>query len=404
MSELAKTSTSCYIQNRFGTPGTKEEGALVDRVKFSQRSGRKGKFQVHLYWKGKKYVRYCYEDGSPLANEKQCQRVCALIGMDLEKEGNNFKPEKWFGNGRGLAKKQFEVYVRDWFDHKQDEYAPSWRVSVERYLELMINHFKDRELPEIGAKEIRDFYYSLPKALSGKTKRHIMGLLHKILNDAFEVEDIERVPVFPRISLSEPETRWLDPVTQQKVLAAIPEKHRLVFEFLAEYGCRPSEARALMWDVIDFEKGTITIKRAFSLDTLREVTKTRLIRVLPLTARARTILDGITRLGPYVFTKDGKPYRRMDLTRIWGKAAKAAGVDVSLYPGTRHSRASNLVNNGVPREIVQRLLGHQRADQTNRYARVMTSTVRDALEAVPLPVSDRCHRVENGPNPGASMH
>ena len=372
----------------------------MERVRYSRRPGRKGKWQVYLYWKKRKYVRYFYEDGLPLASEKECQRVCALIGMDLEKRGDSFDPGKWFGSDRHMSKTGFAAYVMEWFSRKESEYAPSWRVGAKRYVGMFAEHFGNTELSEIRAKDIRDFYYDLPKEFSPKTKKHIMGFLHKVFADAFAVEDIDRIPVFPRIPVSETETRYLDPATQQKVLAAIPDQHRPIFEFLAEFGCRPSEARALLWDAVDFERGTITIKRAYSLDTLREVTKTRLIRILPMTARARAILEAICPVGDHVFVKDGGFYRRMDLPRIWQRAARSVGTDVACYQGTRHTRATHLLNSGVPREVVQRLLGHQRADQTDRYARILTGTVKGALEMVPLPYE----QVPKSEETGATVH
>jgi hypothetical protein len=48
---------------------------------------------------------------------------------------------------------------------------------------------------EIRTRDVADFLYDLPAHLSGKTKGNIVGLLHKILNDAFKLEDISRCQI-----------------------------------------------------------------------------------------------------------------------------------------------------------------------------------------------------------------
>jgi integrase len=72
------------------------------------------------------------------------------------------------------------------------------------------------------------------------------------------------MPNFPSIAVQEPAIHWLDSETQTKVLNAIPEAHRPAFVFMAEYGCRPGEVRALKWDAVNLETGQITIRRTFS--------------------------------------------------------------------------------------------------------------------------------------------
>ena len=65
-------------------------------------------------------------------------------------------------------------------------------------------------------------------------------------------------------------------------------------------------------------------------------------------------------------------------------AQDAVVVACDRYRGTRHARACNLVKGGVPLQVVQKLLGHTRSDMTQRYARLTTDTLRDALEQFPL--------------------
>ncbi|MGA1841821.1 MAG: hypothetical protein ACMUIU_14455 [bacterium] len=69
-----------------------------------------------------------------------------------------------------------------------------------------------------------------------------------------------------------PEIEYLTIEQQEKLLNAIPDHDRPIFQFMMEYGVRPQEARALQRDCI--KNGKVKICRAFSNNTLRETTKT----------------------------------------------------------------------------------------------------------------------------------
>ena len=132
---------------------------------------------------------------------------------------------------------------------------------------------------------------------------------------AYKSEDIQKVPLFPRLSYQEPEIEYLQYEEQAQIFDAIPEHHRPIFQFMMEYGVRSGEAMALQKDCIKTD--TITIKRAFSDNRLCETTKTKLIRHIPITENMGTILKSMPlKLSPFVFTRtDGKPYTSKKLNK-----------------------------------------------------------------------------------------
>jgi integrase len=119
---------------------------------------------------------------------------------------------------------------------------------------------------------------------------------------------------------------------------------------------------------------------AYSQNELRETTKSKLIRVLPITIKIRELLQGLKRQGEFVFHQNGKPYPLDGFYKRWKKAANSVRVSVSLYQGIRHSRAGQLVNNGVQLEAIRVLFGHTTGQMTRRYARLETDSLRDILE------------------------
>jgi len=67
------------------------------------------------------------------------------------------------------------------------------------------------------------------------------------------------------------------------------------------------------------------------------------------------------------------------MRRVWKAACIAAGVEISLYEGTKHSRATDLLRQGVSERVLQVLLGHRDARSTRRYARLADEALVDAI-------------------------
>lgn len=120
---------------------------------------------------------------------------------------------------------------------------------------------------------------------------------------------LKRLPEFPSLqNETESEVEYLTYDEQLRVLESIPTRDRAIFAFAMEFGLRIGEVRALKKDAI--KEGHLIVRRSFSEWELRETTKTKCIRRLPLTTRAREILKNAPlSFSEYVFTFDGRrPY------------------------------------------------------------------------------------------------
>ncbi|MBX6422945.1 tyrosine-type recombinase/integrase [Thermosulfurimonas sp. F29] len=80
----------------------------------------------------------------------------------------------------------------------------------------------------------------------------------------------------------EPVIKYLELEDQQRLLEAIPEEHRDIFLFMFVFGVRPSEARALQWDCVDFRNRRIVIRRNFSEHQLVNIPKEGDWKTLPM--------------------------------------------------------------------------------------------------------------------------
>jgi integrase len=190
----------------------------------------------------------------------------------------------------------------------------------------------------------------------------------------------------------EPEILWISREWQDKIIAAIDPIDQPIFQFLRFYGCRPGEARALMWDAVDLEKELVTFKRTFSWSTLREYTKSKRIRTLPMDQEIKSLLEGlkasakVVSLGGeptgFVFLgRREKPYT-VNLSRIWNEARDKVGCPkkIKLYQGIRHSRGTQWIEEGKSMELVRAWLGHTGDNMTRRYAKVTGKGLKGLVE------------------------
>lgn len=345
-----------------------ESGVFSMPAKVYKKS--KDRWYVQLYWKGQQHRRFMFDQHTPFVHEKLAEIVADAINTDIKKKGKYFDPRQWFAlKGHEL---QFDQYAEKWLEAQENLASyPDIKSYVTRWI---VPFFGSTDIREVRKGQIKDFMQELLKHYSPKTVKNILGHLHKMFRDAFDDELILRVPPFPTVTITEPELTYISQEKVYSIISQISERDQPIFRFGYFYAMRPGEVRALQWDCIDWDKGTVTVKRTFSGYQLREHTKTKLIRVLPLMDEVALILRPIRGISGYVFrTVQGKPYRKQRLGELW----RQAGGSVPLYNGMRHSRAMHLLENEKwDLEYVRSLLGHTRSEMTRRYARASAEGLR----------------------------
>lgn len=141
------------------------------------------------------------------------------------------------------------------------------------------------------------------------------------------------------------------------------------FRLLILTGCRLSEIQKLRWDYLDGNHMVLPD------------TKTGARRI-PLPRAAREVLDALPRLdgNPFVIAGDKPGQHVTDLQKPWRRIRARAGLaDVRIHD-LRHTYASNAVSNGMPIQMVGKLLGHTQLQTTMRYAHLADDPVSRAAE------------------------
>lgn len=158
-------------------------------------------------------------------------------------------------------------------------------------------------------------------------------------------------------------------------------------------GLRAGELLGLEWQDVDWQRGTISVRR--SLAELRggegfriQTPKTKAaLRMITLPAVALEALKGrksLGREGGYVFRRpSGNPPRRNDLCEALRSTCKRACVPYPTVHGLRHQHASLLAHAGVPVKAAQQRLGHSSATTTlNIYTHLLGDADKRAVESL----------------------
>jgi integrase len=172
----------------------------------------------------------------------------------------------------------------------------------------------------------------------------------------------------------ETRVRWLRPEEELLVLEPMASPYREIAKLAALTLMRQGELRGLRRDDVHLEQGVIMLPKAKAG-----------ARPVILSAAARKILasqlEGQT--SEYVFPgPGGRPYSREQVSKVFRRAARAAGLKDFHFHDLRHHGATMALNKGFTAPIVMALGGWKTEKMMKRYAAVTDQTLRAAAEAV----------------------
>ncbi len=183
----------------------------------------------------------------------------------------------------------------------------------------------------------------------------------------------------------EREPRPLAPETVTKILQAIPASNlrdRALFTLLYETGIRVGEALGLLATEVDLTQDDEKIRVFGKGQRERTVLLTAApesIRLLRGHLKLSHITSGSVFRGDPRYGGSPLPLEYSVVHYAWQKYCKEAHVEGTIHQ-LRHSRASQLLQAGVPITTVRKQLGHRHIQSTLLYAEADQATIKQDLQ------------------------
>lgn len=181
--------------------------------------------------------------------------------------------------------------------------------------------------------------------------------------------------------------RWLTHAEAERLLQELPSHLAAMMRFTLATGLRETNVTQLRWTQIDLAQHRCWINA--------EQSKTRKALAVPLNTEAMRVLQEQQGQHPdFVFVFRGEPVTRAN-NHAWRKAVQRAGLQDFRWHDLRHTWASWAIQNGVPLEAVQRLVGWSQITMVLRYAHLGDTHLADYAQRVS---HDFRHSVDEKPS------
>jgi integrase len=349
------------------------------------------RFYIDIHYQGKRLRIYSNKQGIPFDSYQLSAATLSIINEEIR--NHKFDPTNYV---KSEIKRFFISNLLTEYYHKKLSFiAPSYLPTFTKHIKTAKEFFSTidiREFRKIDIEKYKDYLNTLK--IGQKTIKNYLDTLKAFLNWCRNIlEIISTVPAFPQIEIPKPKIQWVDTETQALIYHATPEQDKPIMLFLMLTGCRPAEARALRVKHIDLKRGVITVGETFSRNVLRPKRKGKnapnvFIPIHPelMTTLRECIQGKLPDAFVFVNSRTGNPYSQDSIGRLWNSIKKKLNLPLSLrlYDATRHSLASNLINQGATLSDVSKILGHTNISTTTRYAHMDISRAKCVIQNISI--------------------
>ena len=342
----------------------------------------------YTYWQGR------YTEGYDACTGKQIQRSITgktqkEVAQKLRQITAEIDAKTYVAPCKLSVAEWMAVWAQDYLVGIKASTAYLYKRTIELYIEPHLGHIR---LDTLNAHTVQHFYNELAKPskpevapLSAKSIKNIHGVLHKALKQAVLTGYLRTNPseacILPRIIRKE-----MRPLEEDQVAVFLREvqghPHEYLYKIALFIGLREGELLGLMWDCVDFEKGTILINKQLRRSQRKGGTyyfsppknnKSRTITPAPYVMKllqAQKVQQARQRLmaGPawedsgLVFTNEfGRYVSYRAIFDCFKRIVKRIGLPDARIHDLRHTYAVNCIRAGDDIKTVQSNLGHATA-------------------------------------------
>ena len=233
--------------------------------------------------------------------------------------------------------------------------------------------FGRRLICSISIVHVEKFLLDVERKASPATRNRYLATLNTILKWSQRynlIPDLVTCGVRPR-KVAEHVPAALDARELELFYTNLRSQEVPIIQLLHDTGLRVRELRHLRWSDVDTRLALLTI---------RDNKSTNLFRTIPLTGRSTDVLREHESRRAFLASRvDLYPFSDRTLREECGKAARRAGIR-HVHPHLfRHTFATELIDEGVPVETIQKLLGHKTIGMTLRCAKKRGRGLQDAI-------------------------
>ena len=342
----------------------------------------------YTYWQGR------YTEGYDACTGKQIQRSITgktrkEVAQKLRQITAEIDAKTYVAPCELSVAEWMAVWAQDYLVGIKASTAYLYKRTIELYIEPHLGHIR---LDTLNAHTVQHFYNELAKPskpdaapLSAKSIKNIHGVLHKALQQAVLLNYIRYNPttacVLPKIVKKE-----IHPLTDQQTAQLLNllkgSKYEIPLTVDLFTGLREGELLGLIWDCVDFEKGTILVNKQLRRSQRKGGTyyfsppknnKSRTITPAPYVMKllqAQKVQQARQRLmaGPawedsgLVFTNEfGRYISYRAIFDSFKRIVKRIGLSDARIHDLRHTYAVNCIRAGDDIKTVQSNLGHATA-------------------------------------------
>lgn len=191
--------------------------------------------------------------------------------------------------------------------------------------------------------------------------------------------------VQPFAQVDQRRTRFLTDEEARKLVEKCGPDFRLLVQAALFSGCRYSELARLLVADFDPDSGTLLITHSKSGKPRQVYLDAEAVRFFAAVCEERLRND-------FMFTDDGKPWKKDSAKGFMEGASKAAAIDRVSFHELRHSAASRWARQGLSLAEIAQQLGHADIRMTQRYAHLCQQTLANKIRQMsPLGIYDRLH-------------